>query len=314
MDQVTQRNIVSVGWLSVFILLFLFAQRPETAMASDFNTPWIYAQKTDSHARLLFRKVYLFQGKPRQASLSIATTGYCKVYVNECKIGTAPYIPLRFCNDTNAVRLTFDITPYLRGDSNVVAVLYSPLPRQKVERQKQIAISFYGTDHQGHVFSLVSDSSWLCREAWSRIAEDGTETIDQRKRDPQWKAASIQDIAMWMPASAASKTTASKYESGACQPIVSHVDTWYADSIRSSQITLPNAFYGFFRATIRGARKGQRIRLGQLLYICDGTMDEQAYPEFGATYTGGLSITGKKRLINTLDMVSIEKRKRLLYN
>ena len=69
-------------------------------MASDFNTPWIFARQTCSQSRVFFRKTFLSQGMPQQAKLTIATSGYCKVYVNECKIGTAPYLPLRQDNDT----------------------------------------------------------------------------------------------------------------------------------------------------------------------------------------------------------------------
>lgn len=276
-------------------------------MASDFNTPWIFARQADSLSRVLFRKTLISHGMPRQAILTIATTGYCKVYVNECKIGTAPYIPLRQGNDTDAVELTFDVTPYMRGDSNVVAVLYSPLPNKTKKTRKQIAINLYGIDSERHSFSARTDASWLCREAYSKITPNGTEIIDGRRRDTQWKAATIYDNALWTQARETEDTTTSKYAREVSLPRISHVDTWYEDSIHGNILSPSNAFYGFFRATLRGARRGEKIRLGNLLYICDGRLDEQAFPEFGAAYTRGISVSGKASRITTLEMINIGK-------
>lgn len=303
----TKKKNSTVRWVSVLSLLFLFVFCQAVAVGSDFNTPWIFARQADSLSRVCFRKTFISHGMPRQAILTIATTGYCKVYVNECKIGTAPYIPLRQENDTDAVELTFNVTPYMRGDSNVVAVLYSPLPHQVRRTQKQIAINLYGIDHERQGFCAQTDASWLCREAYSRITPNGTEIIDGRKRDPQWKAATIYDNALWTQAEEAQGANTPIFAKDVSLPKISHVDTWYEDSIHGNTILPQNAFYGFFRATLRGARRGEKIKLGNLLYICDGRLDEQAFPEFGAGYRRGISVSGKASRITTLEMVNIGK-------
>lgn len=283
-------------------------------MASDFNTPWIFAPQARVLSRVAFRKTYISHGMPRQAKLTIATTGYCKVYVNECKIGTAPYLPMRHGNDTDAVSMTFDVTPYMRGDSNVVAVLYSPLPCQASKTEKQIAISLYGIDSQLHHFSMSTDASWLCRESYSRITADGIEIINGRQRDTQWKAATIYDYALWRQAEDANDTTTTRYAQDASLPRITHVSTWPEDSIHGNVVSPRNPFYGFFRATLRGARKGERIRLGNVVYICDGRLDEQAFPEFGAGYIKGISVSGRASRITTLEMISIGKQKTSFYH
>ncbi len=283
-------------------------------MASDFNTPWIFARQADSLSRVCFRKTFLSQGLPRQAKLTVATTGYCKVYVNECKIGTAPYLPLRHENDTDAVELSFDVTPYMRGDSNVVAVLYSPLPHQTTNTQKQIAVNLYGTDCQQRDFCVRTDASWLCRESYSWMSPNGTETIDARKRDTQWKAATIYDNALWAQAEEAHDSTTSIFAGETPLPKVKHVDTWYGDSIHDNVILPSEGFYGFFRATLRGARKGEKIRLGNLLYICNGKLDEQAFPEFGAGYMRGINVLGKASRVTTLEMINIGEQNPSLYH
>lgn len=301
----TKKKNINVRWVSVLNLLFLFVFCQAVAVASDFNTPWIFAPQTDSLSRVCFRKTFLPQGLPRQAKLTVSTTGYCKVYVNECKIGTSPYIPLRHGNDTDAVELTFDVTPYMRGDSNVVAVLYSPLPNQTTKTQKQIAVSLYGTDCRQQVFCIQTDASWLCRESYSKITPDGTETIDAKRRNQQWKAATIYDNALWNHAEETKDATTAIYSKEAQLPKISHVDTWYEDSIDGNIITPHDAFYGFYRATLRGAKKGEKIRLGNLLYICEGVFDEQAFPEFGADYMRGINVSGKASRITTLEMINI---------
>ena len=39
-------------------------------------------------------------------------------------------------------------------------------------------------------------------------------------------------------------------------------------------------FYGFVRLTLRDARRGERIRIGDVEYICSGKTDEQACARF----------------------------------
>ena len=283
-------------------------------MASDFNTPWIFARQTCSQSRVFFRKTFLSQGMPQQAKLTIATSGYCKVYINECKIGTAPYLPLRQDNDTDVVSMTFDVTPYMRADSNVVAVLYSPLPEQATKTERQIAISLYGIDRDKRRFSVSTDASWLCRESYSRVTPDGIEIIDGRRRDAQWKAATIYDNALWLHAEEANDTVTTRYSKDAHLPRITHVRAWPGDSIHGNLIASAHAFYGFFRATLRGTRRGEKIRLGNVVYICDGRLDEQAFPEFGARYTRGISVSGKPSRITTLEMISIGKQNPSFYH
>lgn len=310
---IKKKNIL-VRWFSVLNLLFLFVFCQTAAMASDFNTPWIFARQTGSESRVFFRKTFLSQGLPKQALLTVATTGYCKVYVNECKIGTAPYLPLRHDNDTNTVEMTYDITPYMRGDSNVVAVLYSPMPNQVKKTQKQIAINLYGTDCGQRDFSVRTDASWLCRESYSKITPNGTEIIYANRRDTQWKAATIYDTALWQRAEEAKDTATSTYAKETPLPKINHVDTWYEDSIHGNVVSPSNGFYGFFRATLRGARRGEKIRLGNLLYVCNGRLDEQAFPEFGACYMRGINISGKASRITTLEMINIGEQNPSFYH
>ena len=291
------RSLVSQCFLA-FIILFSLS-------ISEAKAQWISAPQTDSLSRVFFRKLYLFGGRPRQAQITISTTGYCKVYINECKIGTAPFLPLRLEEDNKAAEFTFDATPYLSSDSNVVAVLYSPTRTSTIKQTRQIAITLSGMDHEGKSFAYSTDASWLCREANSRLAPDGLEIIDGRAHDNSWKAATIYDLALWVHAKADS-TSNVEYCATPLVPRISHINTREADDILSNDIPASYPFYGFFRATLREAKRGEKIQLGNVLYICNGTFDEQVFPEFGVSFTNGISVEGNRKRITTLEAVSIE--------
>lgn len=268
------------------------------AHAQDYHPHWIHAPQADSLSHVWFRRAYTCNGRPRQATLTVTTTGRFKVYVNECNVGTALSYPLRHGNDTTAVATSFDITTYLRPDTNVVAIVYSPTVPHATQRQ--VAVSLHGTTRQGKAFCLTSDGDWLCRRANSQMTADGGEMVDGRGHDPAWKGATLSDAALW--------TGAEMSHDGDPEPPL-HRD--FGDealrigktkSIASLHITqnpvliyLSDSYWGFLRVTLREARRGERLQIGNLTYICNGTMDEQAFPVFHTGSISAVSISGDKR-------------------
>lgn len=178
------------GWLLTFVLWTTVLW----VNARQFNTHWVAAPDTDSLAHVWFRTTLLSSARHREANLTIATTGLVKVYVNEAKVGTALFYPSRPQGDTTAIALTLDVTPYLRPDSNVVAVLYSPgFPHAT---RRQVSAVFYGIDSKGQRFAYFSDNSWICRHAASGLTADGHEWVDGRWADTPWTASDF-DVALW---------------------------------------------------------------------------------------------------------------------
>jgi hypothetical protein len=293
----------------VFFILYSFF----FSFALQCKASWIFAPQADSPSRVYFRKLYFFEGRPKKATITIATTGYCKVYINECKVGTAPFLPLRYKEDDKAAEFTFDATPYLQSDSNVVAVLYSPTRTSSTTQTKQIAVNLWGVDYKGKPFAYATDASWLCREANSRLTPEGLEIIDGRKHNNPWKAATINDLALWTHVAVDSATSQLNYCTKPVAPRVSHIDSRDADDILSNNIPASHPFYGFFRATLREARRGEKIKLGNVLYICNGTFDEQVFPEFGASFTNGISVEGKRQRITNLEAVGIAPNENFHY-
>lgn len=48
------------------------------------------------------------------------------------------------------------------------------------------------------------------------------------------------------------------------------------------------------RVTLRGCRLGERIRIGNLQYVCTGEMDEQAFTRFSPTDQNTVTISGDR--------------------
>lgn len=267
----------------------------------EFNAHWIAMEDADSTSHVWFRNTYVSAGKPKEAFLHIMTTGYFKLYVNECNVGTAMfYLPPSQPDDIRFA-FTFDISSYLMNDTTVIALLYSPVYPQK--KDQQIAVNYYGTDAYGKPFAYHSDENWLCRRANSALMTDGNELVDGRYHDPQWKANNYA-TALWVNArrfNLRPHQANIPYAQG-------HRAVWttrrrgYAYFDRNDRevvYSFPEGFIGQVRVTLREARKGQRMNIGGVQYICSGSTDEQACSVFGLKNFRKIMIEGDKNFDNS---------------
>ena len=268
-----------------------------TAAAQAFGTHWIAAPQADSTAQVWFRQTYLTDRCPAQATVTVASAGNFELYVNQWNVSTDVLAPFRAPEDTCIKAVTYDVTRFLRPDSNVIAVWYAPASIRPVRRQ--ISVTYSGTMPNGTRFSHVSNPGWLCRPANRVITPEGSERVDGREHDPSWNAIPI-EAASWRPVLAVRDTVSTGYrEVSSFYPAMrvtrlhrpSVVDT-RADSVIYE---FPEAFTGWVRVTLRNTRKGQRIRIGDLEYICNGKLDEQACRKFTLAHCRRVTITGDAR-------------------
>lgn len=292
------------------IIILLLSAIISSISGQEFNTHWIYAPQADDSSHVYFRRTFLSKNRPKQAVITVTSTGYYKLYVNECNVGTAIFYPYRENGDTSAIENTYDITPYLRSDTNVVAILYSPVTAQK--SHCQIAASIYGKAGNDSLFSYSTDESWLCRNANSHITTFGGEFIDGQGHNPSWKSATFYDQALW-------KNAKKREATDKVRPVVyttqkalniSHITSFSSEDLALTEdsipsLYLPYGFYGFFRVTIRGAECGEEISIGDLHYLCNGKTDEQVFPVFSIGYLRTVPITGDDRF-KTSHIMSIE--------
>lgn len=288
----------------LFWLLYLCAL---SSFAQEFNTYWISVPKPDSLSHIWFRQTYLTNSRAENAFVTIASTGYFKLYINECNVGIAVFYPPREPYSHHPVSMTFDVTRYLRNDTNVIAVLYSPSTPHL--DHKQISVSFYGEYADGTPFTYNSDANWLCRQANSSLTVDGNEQIDGRLHNKTWGAACF-DPALWIGAQQVTNTQLQSvtYCSGAYQAvkITKRRPYRFFNLLKDGvEYDFGESFHGLIRVTLREARKGQRMTVGDTEYICSGALDEQIFPRFRLNDYRRVTISGDERFKQEL-IVGIE--------
>lgn len=265
--------------------------------AQEYAVHWIGVPDPDSLSHVWFRQTYVEQGRPQQAFVSVVTSGYYKLYVNECNVGTAAFYPSRETYSDKAVSMTFDVTPYLRSDTDVVAICYAPsYPHLD---SCQISVLFYGIDSSGRAFSRASDGDWLCRLANSRWTTDGGEVVDGRWHNSSWKAACF-DPALWLSAECRKdpRRRLVTYLSPDAPVIhLDHSDSYSFFDPDSAGVTYDFGvpFHGMLRLTLREARHGERIFYDGMEYICSGEMDEQVFSVFRIGDYRRIRVTGDSR-------------------
>lgn len=265
-----------------------------SSFAQEFNTHWISYPEPDSTSHIWFRQCYLQQGRPNEGHITIASTGYYKLYVNEYNVGTAVFYPFRASYSDDVVVMNFDVTPYLRNDTNVVAVIYSPTYPHI--NSKQVSIIYHGRGNDGQPFSYASDANWLCRKANSAFNSNGGETIDGRYHNTQWRSTQF-DQALWLGAREQHTQQASPVT--LCHDIcpVLRINERrgykYFDQVSDGvEYEFGEGMHGWVRLTLRDARKGQTIRFGNTRYICSGLLDEQACPVFSISDYRRVRVSG----------------------
>ena len=77
---------------------------------------------------------------------------------------------------------------------------------------------------------------------------------------------------------------------------ISHIYTPLLTEQNEDTLTVhlvPNRRH-LIRVTLRGCRRGERIRIGNLQYVCTGEMDEQAFTRFSPTDQNTVTISGDR--------------------
>lgn len=298
------------------LLLILVQMALGVAHAQTISAHWIAHPVPDSLAHVWFRQNYLCNGRPLRATVNVASTGLFKLYVNGFIVGTATYYPLRDSDDHTPKAMTFDVTRYMRNDTNTIALLYSPTC-PSVER-RQVAVEFYGTNADGEPFSHYSDGNWLCRNANSRLNTNGAETIDGRTYTPSWNMATF-DPALWRSASEREEheLMVAQRQFYAATKTVHSRSYYYKDSQNDSvSYEFGQGFVGGIYITLRDAKRGEYINIGGMEYICTGELDEQAFPRFPRRHLRNVTVWGDRRFRTTqiFDVMTIETATRRVHD
>ena len=320
--------------LRLINILILFIASAATAAAStatagDFDCRWMSHPTPDDTSHVWFSRTIVTSEKdmPRAAYIRVATTGRFVLYVNGRNVSTALFTPDRQKGDTAVAAIAYDVQRFLRTDTNTIALLYCPSMRT----HRQVSVCFYGiaadsshfavsgTDRP--CFALNGNAGWLCRHADTWQTHDGGEAMNRNLYPYRWTDAN-QPLALWQAVKETSPsqplTTTTPHHLNTTTPLSSEdicgynplrINPLVDNAARISRIytpllteqsgdtltvhLVPNRRH-LIRVTLRGCRRGERIRIGNLQYVCTGEMDEQAFTRFSPTDQNTVTICGDR--------------------
>lgn len=278
--------------LSIF--LFLLALVPASSQSYDMH--WIGMPEPDNTSQVWFRHTYMLKVRPTKAELTITTTGRYEVFVNQWNVSADVFAPYREPYSDMPVATTYDISPYMQPDSNVVAVWYAPSYPHLMPRQISVALSMTMPD--GSRESHVSDGNWLCKPATRSLTPDGGERQVSSDEAWTWNGNDI-SLATWRSAAELlppDNRPVSFYTNA--YPAFRHVQTIkpsYTDIDGNSlYFEFRTGFQGALRLTLRDTKPGEHIYIDGLEYVCSGDMDEQAYHKFTQPMLRRVKVSGDK--------------------
>ncbi|MDY0153621.1 MAG: alpha-L-rhamnosidase [Prevotella sp.] len=266
--------------------------------AQSFMPKWISYPEVDSASQIWFRQTYITDLRPTLANINITTTGQIELYVNGYNVSTDTRLPYREYNDRDKpICISFNVTRFLRNDSNTIAVWYSPSYPHIDSRQ--ISLNYSGTMPDGEKFSYNANDEWICRKANISLTTDGEEEFTSPSNDAVWNSSEYEP-ACWIRARQQNNeaTTsildyASFYKSRRITRIIH--PKYHRISQDSIQYKFGSAFQGYVRITLRGAKKSEKIDIDGLKYTCNGDIDEQAYRKFTDKYCNNIIICGDRK-------------------
>ena len=220
--------------------------------------------------------------------------------------------------DTNTIALLY--CPSMRTHRQVSVCFYGI-----AADSSHFAVS--GTDRP--CFALNGNAGWLCRHADTWQTHDGGEAMNRNLYPYRWTDAN-QPLALWQAVEETSTsqplnttppqplTTTTPHHLTTINPLSSEdicgynplrINPLVDNAARISRIytpllteqnedtltvhLVPNRRH-LIRITLRGCRRGERIRIGNLQYVCTGEMDEQAFTRFSPTDQNTVTISGDR--------------------
>jgi hypothetical protein len=262
--------------------------------ASWWNMQWIRYPDVDSTAQIWFRKQYNLPDITTRASVSIASSGRYILYLNGRNVSVDVLVPHAQENSNTTSIITFEISRFLHKGNNTIAIWYSPTLHGN-KSGRQIAVDFYGETAAGESFSYNTDSTWLCKKSNACTTANNNEIIIAPEYLYEWKDKDC-PIYDWKESKICDSSKV-RYKLESPISVSNHINHIYPyrsfDNDGNKVLyDFGHSFIGWTRVTLRGMRKGQRIEINGLTYICSGEMDEQACRKFTDSESGRALVIG----------------------
>ena len=305
--------------LRVLCMLAVLLLTATASRAQQFAAEWMTVPNAaDSHCQWV-RHTFVADSSDRlrRASVCVATDSRFVLYVNGRNVSTSLFMPGMVSNDiastmadnSKPVAITYDVSRFLRPDSNTVALLVAPEANSR--RSPSVAVGFFGTTVSHQLFARQSAEGWMCHESSTLLTPEG-EMMDGRS-DALSPAYGDMVMAQWCPVVSTATPDGAKihdlgisaeslygYNTHGYNPVEDNVarvvkilfpqDMSFKS--HSAVYRFASGFYGIVRVTLRGCRRGERISIGGLDYVCSGEFDEQAYSRFSPLMHGDVVVEG----------------------
>lgn len=271
------------------------------------------------------------QDMPRTAYIHVATTGRFVLYVNGRNVSTALFTPDRTPNDTTVMAISYDVRRFLRPDSNTIALLYCPSTRTRRQVSVNfygIAAdsSHFATNDTDGWLCRHADT-WQTHDGgeamnrntypyrwtdtdqplvlWQAVEQTSTPqhynttpphhhnttppqhlNTTPSQHNTTSTPISAEDICGYSPVRINPLVDNAAHMRRIYTPLFTEQST---DTLTVHLV--PNERH-LIRVTLRGCRRGERINIGNLHYVCTGEIDEQAFARFTPTSSNTIIITG----------------------
>lgn len=269
-------------------VLLMVCLRSASALAQGILPGRVEAPEGMEGSLIWLSKTVTIDVLPRTAHVEVATEGCYDLRVNRYSVSRDVLTPYRTDAERGLTAIArHDITPYLRPGRNTLCLLLAPSAGGT--QRASAAVCIYGTSAYGQPFSVFSDGSWLVRAAGVR-----GDSIDGTAQTDCWDGPA-DDMAMWQPAATADGETHHGFACASplsCRVVAVHSPMWQNATADSLICGLDDTYRGLLRITLRGAKRGERIRVNGFTYTCKGEMDEQMLTRFTETVTDRITITG----------------------
>ena len=258
--------------------------------ARPFCIPAMVCPAAEPGVAVWFWRVVEVGGLPRGARAVVAADGFATLYVNGRNVGASVLSPVGPGGGLAAAH--YEIGHLLVPGYNVIAV--RAVPKSYGERPR-VAVKISVPPHFVQGCGRQSHNGWLCL-ADGRLRMGGSvETVDGRLGG--WRMAQDPPVSLSLPATADTISSAygvehlTEYNDGL--RIKSVLPAEKAESIGDTAVlSFPRPFIGRVRVTLRGAARGDTVRVGALDYVCRGEQDEQACLECGTEPARNMAVCG----------------------
>lgn len=300
------------------VILLLIGLTP--VHAQYFGNGLMSLQGSDGLTQSWFRRMVWFDSAPRQVVMTVVTNGFADVYVNGRNVSSAVFVPCRTSLSDDVLGVSFDVTRFFHSGNNAVALWQSPQSGQTT--RPVVAVELSGIRDDGTRFCITGSGEWLCKAASRRFLPSGEEVQEGSTSVDSWTHGEM-EVALWSPPEELDADLFGGYEiqlpyanqlySGITTPADS---TWVEND--SLVCRFDKVAEGRVRVTLRNAKKGERISINGLQYICTGQTDEQAFHKFTTIPCRTVVITGDSRFspsqVQTVEAITVVPRANKSYN